>query len=189
MRSSYHFFGVLVKGGVLGEVEESGGVRLVGDQVGFDFSFRVVLFGFLHYFEQFPVVLNFIIFDFFADEQEGDVKDAPVACQDDLLPVALAHVPPHLETGPVATFQLVVGPIDCLAVNYPVYCADHPLHIHVFFLPLLEFVVQVVLVFLSEGVQVGPHENSDLFQLSTAHHIQTLNFLLLIWEDIYCGLN
>ena len=68
--------GVGVEYGGLGFVDEVVLVYLVGDEVGFDLSLGVVLFGLLHDLDQLAVAVVFVLFQFLADEKKGDVEDS-----------------------------------------------------------------------------------------------------------------
>ena len=51
-----------VEGGRLGFVYQVVLVNLVSDEVGFDLSLRIVLFGLLHHLDQLAVAVTFVLF-------------------------------------------------------------------------------------------------------------------------------
>jgi hypothetical protein len=166
---------------VLGAVDEVVIVDLIGDEVGLDLALEVVLLALLHHLEELPVALSLVVIQLLADEEERDEEDATRAREDYFLSIALAlFFGLGFEAGPVAAFELAEGLVSGLAVDDPVDGVDDACDVEVAAVLLLELVVEVVLVLLSEGVQVGPHEPLYLLQLVSAHHVQALHFLLLL---------
>ena len=174
--------GVGVEYGGLGFVDEVVLVYLVGDEVGFDLSLGVVLFGLLHDLDQLAVAVIFVLFQFLADEKKGDVEDSTRTGKNQFLPIdPKFFFGFDLKAGPVAALELGVGFIDGLAVDDPVDSVDDPVDVEVAFVVFLELVVEVVFILVpSEGVDVGPHEHLYLLQLEPVRQVYALQVHLLL---------
>ena len=89
-----------------------------------------------------------------------------------------------LKTCPSGCLYLVIRFIDCFTVDDPVYCIDKLLYVECGGVSLFQIFVIVILVLLTEGVYVCPH---NIFQLCVLCLISDCHFIMIYLQFFVPG--